>query len=201
MIMPKWCSTGKRSMNGTFNVLHALLHCCTSINWYHVSWPDYCGVFTVAAIAMISAPASDDEGSTAATDGSTLRTSPADHGGSVGSESGGSAIDSVAGEHSGGWWHNRHTYFQCQPDIQNGIHACLKSEHKVSINQKAINLYKILHLTRFDLFYFSLKRSIIMTFIWLNSNLYQHSEYTILDDHTWYSVQHFLPSHLNLMFW
>lgn len=50
---------------------------------------------------MISAPASDDEGSTAATDGSTLRTSPAEHGGSVGSESGGSAIDSVAGEHSG----------------------------------------------------------------------------------------------------
>ncbi|XP_055254807.1 E3 ubiquitin-protein ligase UBR4 [Moschus berezovskii] len=47
-----------------------------------------------------SAPASDDEGSTAATDGSTLRTSPADHGGSVGSESGGSAVDSVAGEHS-----------------------------------------------------------------------------------------------------
>ncbi|XP_027698527.1 E3 ubiquitin-protein ligase UBR4 isoform X4 [Vombatus ursinus] len=44
--------------------------------------------------------ASDDEGSTAATDGSTLRTSPADHGGSVGSESGGSAVDSVAGEHS-----------------------------------------------------------------------------------------------------
>ncbi|PIO28831.1 hypothetical protein AB205_0014230, partial [Aquarana catesbeiana] len=43
-----------------------------------------------------SAPASDDEGSTAATDGSTLRTSPADHGGSVGSESGGSAVDSVA---------------------------------------------------------------------------------------------------------
>lgn len=53
---------------------------------------------------MISAPASDDEGSTAATDGSTLRTSPAEHGGSVGSESGGSAIDSVAGEHSGGWF-------------------------------------------------------------------------------------------------
>ncbi|KAK1898672.1 E3 ubiquitin-protein ligase UBR4 [Dissostichus eleginoides] len=55
---------------------------------------------TASAIAMISAPASDDEGSTAATDGSTLRTSPAEHGGSVGSESGGSAIDSVAGEHS-----------------------------------------------------------------------------------------------------
>ncbi|KAM6434914.1 E3 ubiquitin-protein ligase UBR4 isoform 2-T2 [Liasis olivaceus] len=47
-----------------------------------------------------TASASDDEGSTAATDGSTLRTSPADHGGSVGSESGGSAVDSVAGEHS-----------------------------------------------------------------------------------------------------
>ncbi|KAG2458904.1 UBR4 ligase, partial [Polypterus senegalus] len=47
-----------------------------------------------------SAPASDDEGSTAATDGSTLRTSPAEHAGSAGSESGGSAIDSVAGEHS-----------------------------------------------------------------------------------------------------
>lgn len=58
-------------------------------------------VFPVTALVTLSAPASDDEGSTAATDGSTLRTSPADHGGSVGSESGGSAVDSVAGEHSG----------------------------------------------------------------------------------------------------
>ncbi|KAJ8780846.1 hypothetical protein J1605_000889 [Eschrichtius robustus] len=55
---------------------------------------------TASALVTLSAPASDDEGSTAATDGSTLRTSPADHGGSVGSESGGSAVDSVAGEHS-----------------------------------------------------------------------------------------------------
>lgn len=55
----------------------------------------------VTALFILLAPASDDEGSTAATDGSTLRTSPADHGGSVGSESGGSAVDSVAGEHSG----------------------------------------------------------------------------------------------------
>lgn len=55
----------------------------------------------VTALVTLLAPASDDEGSTAATDGSTLRTSPADHGGSVGSESGGSAVDSVAGEHSG----------------------------------------------------------------------------------------------------
>ncbi|XP_069467171.1 E3 ubiquitin-protein ligase UBR4 isoform X2 [Ambystoma mexicanum] len=55
---------------------------------------------TASALLMLLAPASDDEGSTAATDGSTLRTSPADHGGSVGSESGGSAVDSVAGEHS-----------------------------------------------------------------------------------------------------
>uniref|UniRef100_UPI00358DF698 E3 ubiquitin-protein ligase UBR4 n=1 Tax=Myxine glutinosa TaxID=7769 RepID=UPI00358DF698 len=45
-----------------------------------------------------SAPASDDEGSTLATDGSTLRTSPAEHAGSAGSESGGSAVDSVTGE-------------------------------------------------------------------------------------------------------
>ncbi|XP_053096736.1 E3 ubiquitin-protein ligase UBR4 isoform X3 [Pangasianodon hypophthalmus] len=55
---------------------------------------------TASALVILSAPASDDEGSTAATDGSTLRTSPAEHGGSVGSESGGSAIDSVAGEHN-----------------------------------------------------------------------------------------------------
>ena len=42
-----------------------------------------------------SAGGSDDEiGSTAATDGSTLRTSPAEHGGSAGSESGGSNVDS-----------------------------------------------------------------------------------------------------------
>ena len=44
-----------------------------------------------------SAPGSDDEvGSTAATDGSTLRTSPAEHAGSAGSESGGSNVDSVS---------------------------------------------------------------------------------------------------------
>ncbi|XP_052722001.1 E3 ubiquitin-protein ligase UBR4-like isoform X2 [Crassostrea angulata] len=43
-----------------------------------------------------SAPGSDDEmGSNAATDGSTLRTSPAEHAGSAGSESGGSAIESI----------------------------------------------------------------------------------------------------------
>ncbi|XP_033099816.1 E3 ubiquitin-protein ligase UBR4-like [Anneissia japonica] len=47
-----------------------------------------------------SAAASDDEGSTAATDGSTLRTSPAEQTGSGGSESGGSAADSITGEHS-----------------------------------------------------------------------------------------------------
>ena len=49
----------------------------------------------------LSLAASDDEGSTAATDGSTLRTSPAEHAGSGGSESGGSAVDSITGEHSG----------------------------------------------------------------------------------------------------
>lgn len=70
---------------------------------------------------MLVAPASDDEGSTAATDGSTLRTSPAEHGGSVGSESGGSAIDSVAGEHSGE--SRRHTAFK-QP---NNERLCLYS--------------------------------------------------------------------------
>ncbi|XP_037079448.1 E3 ubiquitin-protein ligase UBR4-like [Pollicipes pollicipes] len=49
-----------------------------------------------------SAPASDDEGSTAATDGSTLRTSPAEQAGSGGSESGASVVDSIAGEHTSG---------------------------------------------------------------------------------------------------
>ena len=50
-----------------------------------------------------SAGGSDDEaGSTAATVGSTLRTSPAEHGGSAGSESGGSNVDSVSGEY-GDW--------------------------------------------------------------------------------------------------
>ncbi|XP_060527250.1 E3 ubiquitin-protein ligase UBR4 [Cylas formicarius] len=47
-----------------------------------------------------SAAGSDDEGSTAATDGSTLRTSPAEQGGSAGSESGGSGVDSITGEHN-----------------------------------------------------------------------------------------------------
>ncbi|GAB0092871.1 Protein purity of essence [Sergentomyia squamirostris] len=40
---------------------------------------------------------SDDEGSNAATDGSTLRTSPAEHAGSGGSESGGSGVESIGG--------------------------------------------------------------------------------------------------------
>lgn len=39
-------------------------------------------------------------GSTAATDGSTLRTSPAEQAGSAGSESGGSGADSITGEHN-----------------------------------------------------------------------------------------------------
>lgn len=48
-----------------------------------------------------SAAGSDDEGSTAATDGSTLRTSPAEQGGSAaGSESGGSGVESITGEHN-----------------------------------------------------------------------------------------------------
>lgn len=65
-----------------------------------------------------SAAESDDEGSTAATDGSTLRTSPAEQvsfvpvlfgnlitfyltqGGSAGSESGGSGVESITGEHN-----------------------------------------------------------------------------------------------------
>ncbi|XP_052093919.1 E3 ubiquitin-protein ligase UBR4-like [Mytilus californianus] len=46
-----------------------------------------------------SAPGSDDEnGSNAATDGSTLRTSPAEQAGSGGSESGGSAPESISGD-------------------------------------------------------------------------------------------------------
>ncbi|XP_054157835.1 E3 ubiquitin-protein ligase UBR4-like [Oppia nitens] len=50
-----------------------------------------------------SAAASDDEGSTAATDGSTLRTSPANEilqGNEAGSESGGSVVESIIGEHN-----------------------------------------------------------------------------------------------------
>lgn len=47
-----------------------------------------------------SAGGSDDEGSTVATDGSTLRTSPAEQAGSAGSESGGSAVESITGEHN-----------------------------------------------------------------------------------------------------
>lgn len=45
----------------------------------------------------MSTAGSDDEGSNAATEGSTLRTSPAEHAGSVGSESGGSGIESIGG--------------------------------------------------------------------------------------------------------
>ncbi|XP_050389975.2 E3 ubiquitin-protein ligase UBR4 [Patella vulgata] len=58
-----------------------------------------------------SAPGSDDEiGSNAATDGSNLRTSPAEHGGSAGSESGGSAVDSISvSGRSSAYGYNTHT--------------------------------------------------------------------------------------------
>lgn len=45
--------------------------------------------------ATASAGGSDDEGSNAATEGSTLRTSPAEPAGSNGSESGGSGVESI----------------------------------------------------------------------------------------------------------
>lgn len=47
--------------------------------------------------AVSSAAGSDDEGSNVATDGSTLRTSPAEPVGSGGSESGGSGVESIGG--------------------------------------------------------------------------------------------------------
>ncbi|KAL9924505.1 E3 ubiquitin-protein ligase-like protein poe [Glossina fuscipes fuscipes] len=47
--------------------------------------------------ASASAAGSDDEGSNVATDGSTLRTSPAEPAGSGGSESGGSGVESIGG--------------------------------------------------------------------------------------------------------
>lgn len=50
-----------------------------------------------ANAASVSAGGSDDEGSNAATDGSTLRTSPAEPVGSGGSESGGSGVESIGG--------------------------------------------------------------------------------------------------------
>lgn len=46
---------------------------------------------------LFSDSISDDEGSNAATDGSTLRTSPAEVGSGQGSESGGSTADSIGG--------------------------------------------------------------------------------------------------------
>ena len=82
-------------MTGCINCIVSSAHM-----WFDAFAPRR-GFLPVTALVTLSAPASDDEGSTAATDGSTLRTSPADHGGRVGSESGGSAVDSVAGEHSG----------------------------------------------------------------------------------------------------
>lgn len=50
-----------------------------------------------SAGASASAAGSDDEGSNVATDGSTLRTSPAEPVGSGGSESGGSGVESIGG--------------------------------------------------------------------------------------------------------
>ncbi|GAB6031468.1 hypothetical protein CHUAL_009237 [Chamberlinius hualienensis] len=49
---------------------------------------------------ITSAGASDDEGSTAATDGSTLRTPPAEQGASAADSESGSGADSIAGEHN-----------------------------------------------------------------------------------------------------
>lgn len=54
------------------------------------------GVVSGGATAS-SAAGSDDEGSNVATDGSTLRTSPAEPAGSGGSESGGSGVESIGG--------------------------------------------------------------------------------------------------------
>lgn len=55
------------------------------------------GSFLLHPLLQFCGCSSDDEGSTAATDGSTLRTSPAEAAGSAGSESGGSGADSIGG--------------------------------------------------------------------------------------------------------
>uniref|UniRef100_A0A1I8NYS2 UBR-type domain-containing protein n=1 Tax=Stomoxys calcitrans TaxID=35570 RepID=A0A1I8NYS2_STOCA len=55
------------------------------------------GGVNVVGAAVSSAAGSDDEGSNVATDGSTLRTSPAEPVGSGGSESGGSGVESIGG--------------------------------------------------------------------------------------------------------
>jgi len=52
---------------------------------------------TIVYIHGIAGGSDDDEGSNVATDGSTLRTSPAEPAGSGGSESGGSGVESIGG--------------------------------------------------------------------------------------------------------
>jgi hypothetical protein len=50
--------------------------------------------------ATVSGPPSDDEaGSLAAVDGQVLQTSPVEHSGNGGSDSGGSQVGSVSGKH------------------------------------------------------------------------------------------------------
>lgn len=75
---------------------------------------------------MMSTTGSDDEGSNAATEGSTLRTSPAEHAGSVGSESGGSG-ESIGGT-SGRSSNYGDLLNQSPPRIESKLHSMTLQE-------------------------------------------------------------------------
>jgi E3 ubiquitin-protein ligase UBR4 len=90
-----------------------------------------------------SPAASDDEGSTAATDGSTLRTSPANeilH--ENGSESGGSVVESIIGEHNVSGRSSAYGEDLGPPPVRAQPTISFEStlEHDASANQKLHNL-------------------------------------------------------------
>ncbi|KAH8249088.1 hypothetical protein KR032_005683 [Drosophila birchii] len=81
---------------GDGNALQALLEGAPNLNG--IRQAAVMAAAANAATASVSAGGSDDdEGSNVATDGSTLRTSPAEPAGSGGSESGGSGVESIGG--------------------------------------------------------------------------------------------------------
>lgn len=85
--------------------LKYFIFCCSNSKTerYHVPLSQHFVLITLLSFydfsdtSAGSGGGSDDEGSNAATEGSTLRTSPAEPVGSGGSESGGSGVDSIGG--------------------------------------------------------------------------------------------------------
>ncbi|XP_030384737.1 protein purity of essence [Scaptodrosophila lebanonensis] len=83
---------------GDANALHSLQQGLANLQGIRNAAANAQNADAMGGLAVsVSAGGSDDEGSNVATDGSTLRTSPAEPAGSGGSESGGSGVESIGG--------------------------------------------------------------------------------------------------------